>query len=261
MCILYLLLVCCELKSNLVVSTTFLAYKINSNCKVYIILPQKQTTKQKILPSFSLSLFISVENINTSSVWELFEPLYSLICCNHLVKILCKKLLFARMWPSECEICEMHAMCLNLDNFGHCERRLLFNTHDLWNSFSVCFFCLHTLFFGHPFHSCRRLKKQSVWEERKDYESYSGFWCDMSFTFNFQAQINTSYSFYSLCIMKCFTALEVGFILSDFYEPTAQSTSSLRFNCGIKTWIPLFFQERSLYSSCLVHKELAQKLY
>ncbi len=72
------------------------------------------------------------------------QPLYSLICCNHLVEILCKKLLFARMWPSECEICEMHAMCLNLDNFGHCERRLLFNTHDLWNSLSVYFFCLPT---------------------------------------------------------------------------------------------------------------------
>lgn len=234
MCILYLLLVCCELKSNLVVSTTFLANKINSNCKVYIILPQKQTTKQKILPSFSLSLFISVENINTSSVWELFEPLYSLICCNHLVKILCKKLLFARMWPSECEICEMHAMCLNLDHFGHCERRLLFNTHDLWNSFSVhFFFCLHTLFFGHPFHS-----RTKVYKERKDYESqiFCGFWCDTVCHLNLITKHRLS-TFYSLSLgsddasLNVFTALEVDIFSQTFMSrqlnPSPLSSSAV----------------------------------
>lgn len=184
------------------------------------------------------------------------QPLYSLICCNHLVEILCKKLLFARMWPSECEICEMHAMCLKLDNFGHCERRLLFNTHDLWNSLSVYFFCLHT-------HSTLDIHFIAVDDlKTKAYESKEKI---MSRTVDLISKNRLiHHAFFILFLYaswNVFTALEVGFILSDFYEPTAQSTSSLRFNCGIKTGIPLFLQERSLYSSCLVHKELAQKLY
>lgn len=71
MCVYCILcLFACKLKSNLVVSTTFLANKINSNSTVHIILSQKQKNKQKILlnSSFSLSLFISVENNDTSSV-------------------------------------------------------------------------------------------------------------------------------------------------------------------------------------------------
>lgn len=93
----------------------------------------------------------------------------------------------------------MHAMCLNLDNFGHCERRLLFNTHDLWNSLSVYFFCL-------PTHSILDIHFIAVDDlKTKAYESKEKIMSRTVDLISKNRLIQHAF-FYSLflCIMKCF---------------------------------------------------------
>ncbi len=134
---------------------------------------------------------------------------------------------------------------------GYCSTHMTYGTH-----FQFVYFAYKHSLLGTSI-AVDDLKTKAY--ESKEKTSHTGVSGVLYISFPSIDQYIMRFYSLSLCIMKCFH--EVRFILSDFYEPTAQSTSSLRFNCGIKTGTPLYLQERSRYSSCLVHKELAHKLY
>lgn len=88
-------------------------------------------------------------------------------------------------------------MCLDLDNSGHCESELLFNTHDYETHFqfiSTIYTHRHThiicpihFFYQILKRDCARFKNK---KEILKYESPSSLECDLSFTSHFQACIN-----------------------------------------------------------------------